>query len=100
MADPMGMPNGLPLRTVNLERRFLQHVRCRRLLASGQRVVVACSGGGDSTALLHLLQAVRRTLPLTLSVVHVDHAILAAGAAIGALRSPGAARRCWLWIAG
>jgi tRNA(Ile)-lysidine synthase len=75
MAEPIGLPNGLPLWPMNLERRFLQHLRRRRLLASGERVVVACSGGGDSTALLHLLHAVRRALPLTLSVVHVDHGL-------------------------
>jgi tRNA(Ile)-lysidine synthase len=60
---------------VNLERRFLQHLRRRRLFDRGDRVVVACSGGGDSTALLHLLYAVRRALPLTLSLVHVDHGL-------------------------
>jgi len=60
---------------MDLERRFLQHLRRRRLFAAGDRVVVACSGGGDSTALLHLLHALRRPLPLTLSVVHVDHGL-------------------------
>jgi tRNA(Ile)-lysidine synthase len=60
---------------MGLERRLLQHLRRRRVFNRGDRLVVACSGGGDSTALLHLLHALRRPLPLTLSVVHVDHAL-------------------------
>jgi len=62
-------------RAMDLERRFLQHLRRRRLFTTGDRVVVACSGGGDSTALLQLFHAVRSALPLTLSVMHVDHGL-------------------------
>jgi tRNA(Ile)-lysidine synthase len=39
------------------------------------RVVVACSGGGDSVALLVLLWTLRKSLGLELSVAHVDHGL-------------------------
>lgn len=39
------------------------------------RVLVACSGGGDSLALLAFLWAVRRSLGLDLVVAHVDHGL-------------------------
>jgi tRNA(Ile)-lysidine synthase len=39
------------------------------------RVLVACSGGGDSVALLVLLWALRKSLGLELSVAHVDHGL-------------------------
>ena len=41
----------------------------------GCRVLVACSGGGDSTALLALLGALRKSLDLDLVVAHVDHGL-------------------------
>ncbi len=60
---------------MGLEGRLLAHLRQRRLLTAGSAGVVACSGGGDSTALLHLLVALRRPLPLTLTVCCVDHGL-------------------------
>ncbi|WLT33312.1 tRNA lysidine(34) synthetase TilS [Geothrix sp. PMB-07] len=39
------------------------------------RVLVACSGGGDSVALLVLLWSLRRSLGLELSVAHADHGL-------------------------
>jgi tRNA(Ile)-lysidine synthetase-like protein len=41
----------------------------------GQRVLVACSGGGDSVALLAFLWAVRRNLGLDLVVAHAQHGL-------------------------
>lgn len=39
------------------------------------RVLVACSGGGDSVALLVLLWTLRRSLDLDLVVLHADHGL-------------------------
>jgi tRNA(Ile)-lysidine synthase len=41
------------------------------------RVLVACSGGGDSVALLVLLWTLRKSLELELSVAHADHGLRA-----------------------
>jgi tRNA(Ile)-lysidine synthase len=47
------------------------------LLARGERVVVAVSGGADSVALLHALVLLRAELELTLGIVHVHHGLRA-----------------------
>lgn len=41
----------------------------------GCRVLVACSGGGDSTALVALLAALRKSLGLDLLLAHADHGL-------------------------
>jgi tRNA(Ile)-lysidine synthase len=41
----------------------------------GGRVLVACSGGGDSVALLILLWTLRKSLGIELSVAHADHGL-------------------------
>jgi tRNA(Ile)-lysidine synthetase-like protein len=41
----------------------------------GGRVLVACSGGGDSVGLLILLWTLRKSLGLELSVAHADHGL-------------------------
>ena len=45
------------------------------MLAGGETVLVAVSGGADSVALLHLLHALAPPWRLTLHVVHVDHGL-------------------------
>lgn len=61
---------------MSLETRFADHVRERRLLAPGDRVVVACSGGADSTALLCLVAATAGELDLGgVVAAHLDHGL-------------------------
>lgn len=60
---------------MGLEGRLLAHLRRERLVERGSAGVVACSGGGDSTALLCLLARLARPLPLSLTVCCVDHGL-------------------------
>jgi len=51
-------------------------VRCHGLLAKGDTVLVALSGGADSVALLHALLALKEPLELAeIRAVHVNHGI-------------------------
>jgi tRNA(Ile)-lysidine synthase len=58
-----------------LEQRILQEIGSTRMIASGDRVGVAVSGGADSVALLCLLQSLRNALGITLLVAHFDHSL-------------------------
>lgn len=65
----------------HLPGRVLEHCRARGLLADGDRVLVAVSGGADSMVLLDCLVAIRSALRLELVVGHVDHGLRAGSAA-------------------
>lgn len=58
-----------------LEQRVLETIRHARMLAPGDRVGVAVSGGADSVALLRLLENIHDELGVTLLVVHFDHGL-------------------------
>ncbi|HEX6245526.1 MAG TPA: tRNA lysidine(34) synthetase TilS, partial [Polyangiales bacterium] len=53
----------------------------RQLFQGARRVLVACSGGPDSQALLHVLWALRAEHGCALSVAGVDHGLRADAAA-------------------
>jgi len=48
------------------------------MVKPGETVLVACSGGADSTALLHVLNDLQEGLSLHLAVAHFDHGLRAA----------------------
>jgi tRNA(Ile)-lysidine synthase len=50
-------------------------LRERALVSPGDHVLVACSGGPDSTTLLHVLHRLRSELGITLSVASIDHGL-------------------------
>ena len=59
----------------SLEQRVVETIRDARLLAPGDRVGLAVSGGADSVALLRLFESLRERLAITLVVVHFDHGL-------------------------
>ncbi len=56
-----------------LVQQVQQTLRRHRLVQSGDRVLVALSGGPDSTALLYALHALQARLGITLQAATVDH---------------------------
>ncbi len=56
------------------ESTLLAQIQSRGDAVSG-RVLVACSGGGDSVALLVLLWTLRKSLGIELCVAHADHGL-------------------------
>jgi tRNA(Ile)-lysidine synthase len=59
----------------NLEVRVRKTIREYRMLAGGEHVLVAVSGGADSTALLLCLHELVPDFHLTLTVAHLNHRI-------------------------
>jgi tRNA(Ile)-lysidine synthetase-like protein len=57
------------------EATWLRQVQSRGDGVRHAKVLVACSGGGDSTALLLFLASIRATLDLELLVAHADHGL-------------------------
>jgi len=56
-------------------RSVVRYAQTHALLAPGDRVGVAVSGGADSVALLRILHEMRDELGLVLSVVHLNHSL-------------------------
>lgn len=54
---------------------FIDAVRARRILPEGSKIIAAVSGGGDSVALVILLDRFSAHMNWELSVLHVDHGI-------------------------
>ncbi len=52
---------------------LLRYIRERNLIEAGEKILVAASGGLDSTVLLHALYRIARLLDIRIEVAHVDH---------------------------
>ena len=65
----------------NVVETVLRHCRADEVLARDPRVVVAVSGGPDSTALLHALVRAAPRLKLQLTAAHLDHGLRRGSAA-------------------
>lgn len=54
---------------------FVRLIRSRKLVAPGDKVLLALSGGADSTALLCLFLEIRSQLDLELACAHLNHGL-------------------------
>jgi len=63
--------------TQNIQKQLVEsveeHIIENRLVLPGERVLVACSGGPDSTAMLDILRNLAGRLKIALGVIHLDH---------------------------
>ncbi|PID14053.1 tRNA lysidine(34) synthetase TilS [Sporosarcina sp. P34] len=57
----------------SLQQKVLKFIDKQTLIPPGSRVLVACSGGVDSMALLHFLATHRQSLVIEVAAIHVDH---------------------------
>ncbi len=55
------------------EKRVVRFIKQQQLIVAGDRLLIACSGGVDSMALLHFFDAVKEFLQIDIAVAHVDH---------------------------
>ena len=62
-----------PVNKLPLEQRVLSFIQEHHLIAKGQILLVAVSGGQDSICLLHVLNNLQSTLGIKLHVAHLDH---------------------------
>jgi len=69
------IPPDLGLPVNRQEATWLRKIQTRHDDIPPGRVLVACSGGGDSVALLVFLSQVRRNLGIELAVAHADHGL-------------------------
>ncbi|HNQ81931.1 MAG TPA: ATP-binding protein, partial [Candidatus Aminicenantes bacterium] len=64
-------------RTPGLVSMVRRTILRRGLAAPGDLILAACSGGADSTALLHVLHDLRTEFSFRLAVAHFDHGLRA-----------------------
>ncbi|MCR4394122.1 MAG: tRNA lysidine(34) synthetase TilS [Dehalococcoidales bacterium] len=53
--------------------KVLNFIRDNHLVAPGQKILVAVSGGPDSVCLLHLLYSLQNELGISLQIAHLNH---------------------------
>lgn len=76
-----------------LLQRVSSFVKRQRLLSPGQRLLLACSGGADSTALVDIMRRLAGALDVEIAVLMVDHRLgRGFAAAVSLMR-----RRCRRW---
>lgn len=58
---------------VTFEKKVQHYIEEKQLIKAGDRLLIACSGGVDSMALLHFFLHFQKRYPVDLYVAHVDH---------------------------
>lgn len=56
-----------------IEQKFLKFIDGLSLINSGEKILVAFSGGPDSVFLLHLLEKYKRRLKIEIFAIHINH---------------------------
>ncbi len=72
------------MRRDTLQQRVLNFIQEHGLVSTGQKLLVAVSGGPDSVCLLHILTELREKLNVSLHVAHLDHQLRGAESAADA----------------
>ena len=78
-------------KNATLEQRVVEFIRQHRLAPGGSRLLLAVSGGADSTCLLHVLAGLKAELGVELHVAHLDHQLRDAESAADAVYVAGLA---------
>ena len=60
---------------IPLEEKVLKNIQSSNLIQTGQKILVAVSGGPDSVCLLHILFKLQKILAISLHVAHLDHGL-------------------------
>ncbi|MDD4309147.1 MAG: tRNA lysidine(34) synthetase TilS [Candidatus Cloacimonetes bacterium] len=55
------------------QKKLTDYIKHKHLINSGDKVIITCSAGADSTALLVLLSSLRHSLNISILAVHVNH---------------------------
>jgi tRNA(Ile)-lysidine synthase len=75
MSSPAGREPGPQETRLPFLDRIRETIRRHGMLIGGETVVVAVSGGPDSTALVHAMTALAREMRWSLQVAHLDHGL-------------------------
>ena len=70
-----GNASKLPEKDDPFVREIADAISSRELIPTGSTVLVACSGGADSTALLYTLAALSAGMHFSLAAAHVHHGL-------------------------
>jgi tRNA(Ile)-lysidine synthase len=81
-------------RSQGLLSRLKEHLRERRFFKTGQKILIACSGGPDSVALFHLLRSLSAEHLWELGLVHFNHQLRPGDAQKDERFVKGLARKC------
>ncbi|MFJ8066749.1 tRNA lysidine(34) synthetase TilS [Psychrobacillus sp. NPDC096426] len=62
-------------------RKVKEYIDKHQLIKAGDRLLVACSGGADSLALVHVLNTLKETYHVEIGIAHTDHQLRGAESA-------------------